>query len=184
MSFTIGIGVLFEDNANNRLRKLELLIAEKTGNWRGLSQPPHVTIKIPFEVTDMNDVQTVKAAMIDLAQQTDRFLLELDGFGNFEDKVIYGSVKNPQTLLTLSNHLIDELTEPGETQDYERSRMIFHSTLAMNLSATQYSAASKSISNEKLTIQTQALGLGLFLGIDDLQHWAVIHQEPFRNYTI
>jgi len=179
MSFTIGIGVLLEESANNRLRELELALAKKSGNWSGLGQPPHITVKVPFEVESMEDVNKVRVLMHDLAKRTKSFQVEIDGYSNFGDKVLYGVVKNTEEFLQLSDPLIDALTEDGQPKEYERGRMIFHSTLATNLSSNEYETALKQLQDETLSITTAAIGLGLFMGIDNLQHWVVINQSSF-----
>lgn len=181
MSFTIGIGVLLEANANNKLRHLELLLVNETGNWSGLGQPPHVTVKVPFQVSTAQDVERASRIMADLASGTTSFDIELQDFGNFGDKVIYAAVKNPDKLLRLSNKLIDEFIAPGAAREYERKRMIFHSTLAMNLSESQYLAGTEILRETSLEIKTKVTGLGLFMGINNLQHWVVISESPFRS---
>lgn len=181
MSFTIGIGVLLEEHANNKLRDLELLLATANNNWSGLGQPPHITIKVPFEVTSMSDIENVRSIMINLARQTQQFEIGLQGFGNFGDKVLYAAIQDATILQNLSNQLINQLTKSEEAQKYEKEKMIFHSTLAMNLDPSQYSIAKTSLDNESLELRTTAISLGLFLGIDDLQHWAVIHEVPLNS---
>ena len=179
MSFTIGIGVLLEEAANNRLRELELLIAQATGNWTGLGQPPHVTIKVPFEVASMEDIHKTGVLMHRLAAQTKSFPVEIYGFGNFGEQVVYGVVKNSDEFTGLSNPLIDALISDDQKREYERGRMIFHSTLGLKLNSREYKLAIKKLEQETLQLSTRAVGLGLFLGIDELKHWVVIDEVSF-----
>jgi 2'-5' RNA ligase len=180
MAFTIGIGVLFNQKTNNKLRQFELMLAEKSNNWSGLGQPPHITVKVPFEVKDIDAVETVANFMTELAQNTKSFNITLRGFNNFGDKVLYAAIENTTELLKLSEALLEQLTQPGNAREYERGRTVFHSTLAMNLSESEYRICRKALQDTSLEIDTEVVGLGLFLGLDELQHWAVISEAPFR----
>ncbi|HVS58583.1 MAG TPA: 2'-5' RNA ligase family protein [Candidatus Saccharimonadales bacterium] len=181
MSFMIGIGVLLEEAATNRLRQFELRLAKESGNWSALRQPPHITVKVPFPVNSTADIDKVSGIMAALAERTDNFEIELQGFGNFGDTTLYAAVKNTHELLNLSDQLIEEFTEPGEAREREQRRMIFHSTVAKDLGTKEYEKARKYLQHESLALKARAQGLGLFLGIDNLQHWVVISEAPFKN---
>ena len=55
MKYTIGIGVLFDESTHNLIRDIELRLAKETKNFAGLGQPPHVTVKRPFDVDKIKD---------------------------------------------------------------------------------------------------------------------------------
>lgn len=178
MSYTIGIGILLDEKTCNKLRNLELSLYEKNKNTSGLGQPPHITIKVPFAVPRLKEVETTANFMAELASKTNSFDIHLKDFGNFGKKVIYAKVSDNEVIHKLSMTSIEHLAPIDEQQD-EKSNMIFHSTLAMHLTPREYEISQKSLVNEIMDINAKAIGLGLFLGIDNFTHWAVIRQVNF-----
>jgi 2'-5' RNA ligase len=175
MSYTIGIGVLLDEETCNILRNFELLLFESNQNTSGLSQPPHITVKVPFEVPSMDDIEIAAKYMTDLATKTKKFSIKLQGLGHFSDKVIFAKVMEHSILKELSDIFIGKFS-PKAIQEEERKNMIFHSTLAMNLNAKQFNNSQKFLDKKTLDLDVKAIGLGLFLGINDLSYWAVIRQ--------
>lgn len=181
MSFTIGIGALIENEPFNELREVALRLAIMTNNWCGLSQPPHVTIKRPFEVKDLATIKKVARDMEYIATAQAPFKLKLAGRKSFGQAVIYVPVADNQTLDKLHAQLLERLAPYyQETDKFEGSKMVFHGTLAMDLSSKEYKIGMSELQSSELntSFNIPVTTLGLFLGIDDLTQWVVIHQSP------
>lgn len=90
--------------------------------------PPHLTLKIPFETHNIEDIcAVVEKVKVRFSQSP--FLLS--GFGNFRKEVIFVDVQPSQTLLNMTSQLLEELRKiPHMTfGSYEDKTPIFHATL-------------------------------------------------------
>lgn len=181
MTYTIGIGVLIEDADCNRIRSIELDLANATGNFCGLGQPPHVTVKRPFIVNSLRDLKKTEQIMEELAAETNSFTINVNGFQNFSDKVLYLQVQKNENLWQMHNRLIASLEArfPGAKGVFEGSKMVFHATLAMDLNAQQFGLAHQNLSQyqpENFVFSVPINRIGLFLGIDQETHWSVVKE--------
>ncbi len=50
----VGYGVLMPPAVFNQMRDLELAFASRYGENPGLHQPPHITLKAPFDTKDLS----------------------------------------------------------------------------------------------------------------------------------
>lgn len=183
MKQSIGIGALIEDEAFNALRKIELQIASKSGNWYGLFQPPHITIKRPFKA-DNKALQTTKKLMFDLAAQTLAFDVVLQSIEHFGTNVVYASLQETKKLNDMHVWLIDNLRKNSvAVGDNESQTMIYHSTLTMNTTKVQFNAAIIEAQKQSsaFPLRCPIRKLGLFLNIDGGKHWIVIAEAALRT---
>lgn len=109
MKYTIGIGVIFDESTCNTIRGIELNLANDTGNFAGLGQPPHVTVKRPFDVSSIEDIQKCQSILSGLAANTETFDLELSGIGNFSDSVLYLRPTYSKNLIAIHDDLVTEI---------------------------------------------------------------------------
>ncbi len=186
MKYTIGIGALFDESTYNSVRDIELILSNRTNNFAGLGQPPHVTVKRPFDVETIDDIGKCLSIMNDLAARTNAFDLKLSGIGNFSDAVLYLQPSHDQNLIDIHNELITKIESafPGSKTNREGESMVFHSTLAMDLITQQFETAKQyldSLAPEQLEFTTHVRKVGLFLGIDNNTHWVVIAEKILQN---
>lgn len=187
MKYTIGIGVLFDESTHNLIRDIELRLAKETKNFAGLGQPPHVTVKRPFDVDKIKDIHKCQEIMNDLAARSKPFNLKFSGIGNFSDKVLYLHPIYNENLVTIHNELVDEIEtiRPGSKGTREGENIKFHSTLAMDLTTQQFLVAEQylgSLNLDLLNFTAQVQRIGLFLGIDHNTHWAVIAEKALQDH--
>lgn len=178
MAYTIGIGVLIDGEQFNKLRAIELRLADKTGNTEGLGQPPHVTVKRPFSVETVSAISQVAVIMKEVSANFHPFVLKLKTHANFDREVLYAQVEENHTLTKLHRDLLEALSPllPKENP-LEGPDMIFHSTLAMGLSDKEYGQAEAELQKivpEPLVCPIEKVGL--FLGLDNDEHWVVIDE--------
>lgn len=186
MKYTIGIGVLFDESTYNSIRAIELRLSKETKNFAGLGQPPHITVKRPFDVESVEDIQKCLSIMNDLATNSRTFGLKLSGVGNFSDRVLYLQPMHNEKLVAIHNDLVGEIESifPGSKSILEGENITFHSTLAMDLTKKQFLAAKEYIAGlttEQLNFTARVQSIGLFLGIDDNTHWVVIAELALQT---
>lgn len=186
MKYTIGIGVLFDENSYNAIRDIELELSERTNNFSGLGQPPHVTVKRPFAVEGIEDIKKCESIMQDVATRAKSFQLELSGIGSFSNTVLFLRPEQNKNLEDIHDNLINEIESvfPSSKTVHEGDNMIFHSTLAMDLSPQEFHIAKNymdSIPHEKLSFMVRVQKIGLFLGVDNNTHWITLSERSFQN---
>ncbi|MCB9839266.1 2'-5' RNA ligase family protein [Candidatus Nomurabacteria bacterium] len=103
----IGIGLLVEGEAHNQLRELELIISSATDNELGLYQPPHITIKRPFEA-DHHALEDTKKILKDFAKTVEEFDIDLGIYKTFSNQVIYAYPDN-NNIISIKNKLLNML---------------------------------------------------------------------------
>lgn len=183
MTITVGVGALIEQEQFNILRNIELSLAVKTGNWYGLGQPPHIAIKRPFQMEKAR-LEYVQSAVRQVAQGFGRFSVRLSGCANFDKKVLYIQVGDNAMLFDLHDQLLTTLASLYKKSNQSKGPdMIFHSTLAMNLSPEEYEIASSEM--KKLMpshpIVCDIKKIGVFLSVDNSRHWVVIGEYPLSG---
>ena len=178
MSYAVGIGALLDTETFNLVRSLELTSASATHNYAGLGQPPHITIKRPFQVNAMEDVERLLSLLHDVAQQTTAFDVRYSGFGNFGDTTLFLAVQPSAGLQKLHEKLLATLQATfGSIESlHEGPEMVFHTSVAVNLQKGQLQLAKERL-NEDIVVSCSIRKLGLFLGLDDNTHWSIISEE-------
>lgn len=185
MTYTIGIGALIEGDAFNCIRTIELDTANAIGSFQGLAQPPHVTVKRPFDVRDVASIKKTSQLMHAIASNTRSFELTLDGVNNFADKVWYLSVQKNEALAQLHNQCLDKLTPffPDCKGVFEGENAVFHSTVTMDMTPEQFTLAEKYLKSQpedRYVISAPVTKLGLFLGMNNNTHWVIVDQSDLR----
>lgn len=180
--YKIGIGALIEGEAHNTIRALELKLADKTSNFSGLGQPPHITVKAPFDVISLADIKTYQALLEGIAQNHTSLDLELCGAGNFNQSVLYLQVAYSESLRQLHEDLLVATLRhfPEAKGKFEDKEAVFHATLAMGLRPTQFAIARETLETlpqASSSISANIRKLGLFLKVSDSNQWIVLAEK-------
>lgn len=172
----IGVGLIIDDEAFNTIREIELKLSNKSKNYHGLFQPPHITIKRPFEASDKT-LEKLKKILKEYARNQKPINVELKLFKNFGKSVIYSYCENNQ-IHKMHNALLEFLkTINVDAGEFDGDKFVGHCTLAMNLKETDFKNLRKDLNSIKgLTIKTEIKKLGIFLNIDK-NHWIIIATE-------
>jgi len=171
----IGYGILLEDKAFNYIRGLELELFENLGLEAGLRQPPHITIKPPFEVSEL---QPHFEYLERLARETEPFEISLKGFNSFGEKVLYLDVLQNEKLFDLNKKITSDLSTNVD-------EMILHATLAYNdLNQESFKKAysilmQKTLPDFKFVFKK----IGLFYRLSNDAGWIIIKKANL-NQTI
>jgi 2'-5' RNA ligase len=150
-------------------------LSKKYDTYAGLTQPPHVTIKWPFEVTD---IKPFEQYCEELSKTIKSFEIVYDGYGFFEPKVIFLKVVSIKKLINLHMKVLTELKEKFHIQKnkFEGPEQVFHTTLVMeDISEDNFYKAKKEVDSwekPKLSFIFKSIGLFRFIG----KEW-IVHKE-------
>jgi len=176
----IGVGLLIDDDAHNELRDLELIVSRKTGNELGLFQPPHITIKRPFEA-DQNTFVDAKKILKEFSGSIEEFEISLGIYRTFGNEVVYAYTEDSKIVFA-QKILLEKLEKINVIPDeFDIDKYVAHSTIALGLSTDEFETAKSNLQNYKRkTITTLISRVGLFLNVDE-KHWIVVTTENFKT---
>ncbi len=171
----IGIAIIPTEDYALFVRKTEIFLSKKYNTVRGLLQPPHITIKWPFETDDLKKFEDYCA---ELAREIDPFIVKIKGFGFFEPKVIFLKVVPNKKLLNLHLRILKDMKERFgiNSNKFEGKDQQFHTTLAYgDLKESEFYRAKEELEKIKqpeLSFKFNKIGLYRYTG----EEW-VIHKE-------
>jgi|GEM_PF-3321507 len=176
----IGVGLLIDDDAHNELRDLELIVSSKTGNELGLYQPPHITIKRPFDA-DQNTFVDAKKILKEFCSSVEEFEINLGIYRTFGNEVMYAFTEDSK-IISLQKTLLEKFKQVNVMpDDFDTDKYIAHSTIALDLSSNEFELIESELRNYKgKTINTLISRVGLFLNVDE-RHWIVVATEKFKS---
>ena len=127
----IGIALLPPEDVCDFVRDKERYLSEKYNTVGGLTQPPHVTVKWPFEADDLAPFDEYCR---ELASKMRPVEIVYDGYGLFPAGVFFLKVNSTPELVGLHCTILDELKERFgiEKNPFEGIDQQFHTTLAMD----------------------------------------------------
>jgi 2'-5' RNA ligase len=175
----IGYGILLDGEIYNFMRKMELLLSDRFKIQKGLRQPPHITVKPPFIVTD---VAAYQAYLDELCKKIEPFEIELAGFNSFGKKVIYLDVKKNRRLDEIYQIIFHDIQSKLDPE-VKRDDMIFHATLAYDdLDNKSFTEAYEYLkSNFQPKFKMTAGKIGLFYQLDNDSGWIVIKEKTLNK---
>lgn len=134
----IGYAVLVSDEVYNFMRQFEVEYLQRYGGNRGLTQPPHITIKGPF---DTHDLAWHANYLDSLARKTRPFTIHLRGIGAFPPPVLFLNVEPHPELSALTETILADLPAHTHTP-FEANRDLHpHATLAFPRSEVELQQA-------------------------------------------
>lgn len=177
MSYSIGIGALVDDETFNKVRSLELVTTAATGSYAGLGQPPHITIKRPFQVESIDDIAKVQGIVADIADATAAFSVTYAGLDNFGEETLFLAAGSSPELETLHETLLSKLraTFGAVEMPHEGKEMVYHTSIALGLAGNQIQQLATKLGDD-LPASCTIHKLGIFIGLDNNTHWAVISE--------
>lgn len=177
MTYKIGVGILLEDELHNQVREIQLRIADVTGNWQGLCQPPHITVKRPFEVASLHGLEHYSESITKATAELKPFEVKLATFGDFGGETLFVRAEaKSEELSDVHRHLVSIAGAANTTDQFEGDVMVFHSTIARGLTKSQFDAAQHELKDIKLSANFTVKRLGLLLDTGKGMHWAVIRE--------
>ncbi|PID33004.1 hypothetical protein CR969_03060 [Candidatus Saccharibacteria bacterium] len=173
---------MFQGEAANYIRELELAISAKSNVYDGLSQPPHITIKRPFAVTTA-ELDKVRRAVDELANEIDPIQLTFEAIDSFGSSVVFLVPSRKDVLRKIYETIVQKIVGVfGDvSDDHERNNPVFHCTVALNLTEESFSIA-KNTAQEGFSEAPECARLdkvGIFVQHDD--QWVTIYEKELGH---
>lgn len=169
----IGYGIMLDVATRNFIRQVQLELHHQVGI--GLArQPPHITIKSPFETTE---IAPHRKYLDDLSQKLNGLEVEIEGFGNFADKTIYLDVRHTPTLIALHETVLQQAEEKFGLKplEFEGKNIKFHASVAGFENVSRCKDAQGFLSKYSPKFKFRVLQLGLFYYLGPGKGWIVHH---------
>ena len=153
----IGIAILPPEEYALFVRRKEIDLAKRFNTIRGLLQPPHITIKWPFET---ESIAPFEAYCKKLVEEIKPFDIEVNGYGFFEPKAIFLKVVSSKDLVSLHLNILNDLKKQFkiEKNPFEGPNQQFHTTLAYeDLSEEMFHKAKEELEKQATVDQATKL---------------------------
>lgn len=155
----IGYAVLVSDEVFNFMREFEVEFFQTFGANRGLAQPPHITIKGPF---DTDDLRWHADYLDSLARQVKPFTVHLKGIGAFGPHAIFLDVLPHFALDQLSKKILSDLPVKTHTPFEANHDIHHHATLAFPDSEEVFKQALIQYADMRVDLEFTVERLALF----------------------
>ncbi len=105
-----------------------------------LKSPPHITLQKPFKRNDIQENRLV-STLDAFATQQSPFMITLQSFSHFNQRVLYIAIKDSSIIISLANKLQKELRETVQLSTHEHTHITHpHITIAArDMDATVFS---------------------------------------------
>lgn len=175
----IGFGLLLNPASHNYIRALQLELHQEFGIHFG-RQFPHVTIKSPFET---DDPAPYLHYLGELATHTPPVALTFDGFGHFNQRILYLAVAPNSFLRHLHDRILVEMKARfGLTpHEFEGPNIQFHATIAGFDDPPAFLAVQEYLTNRTLYFEESIRELGLFHFLGPESGWIVQARYAFQG---
>ena len=181
--YKVGVACMLPADISDSIRLLELKIASQTANEQGLSQPPNITVKRPFEVDSLQILSEFCRQLRHLASNIQSPAISYCGIDTFPGGSVFMAVEQTDELIILHDKVLGLCADFGAIPDeFEGKNMVFHTSLALSLNTDQQSAAA-AIAHTAQYIRSRVVSSSLAVLLwTDVGGWIVIANAPFSMY--
>lgn len=124
------IAILPPESLRERIKALKMELAEKYHARHALKLPAHLTLQIPFRISEKNE-EKLKEFLRKFTERQEAFQVKADGFGRFSRKVLFVKVAENPAINELHRELQREVDKVFHLKENEKSRNFHpHFTLA------------------------------------------------------
>ncbi len=145
-----------------------------------LKSPPHITLQKPFKRHDTQE-NRLSSTLDAFATQQSPFMITLQSFSHFNQRVLYIAIKDSSTIISLANKLQTELIKTVQLSTHEHTHITHpHITVAArDMNTTVFSNIWKELQT------THFLHTWIINGICLLKHngtaWDILHHSHFAQ---
>lgn len=151
MKYQIGFALLLPDSVNNLIRDIELTVSDLTDNQLGLSQPPHITVKRPFQVSSRELLVHLDKMLRDFSDFYSSPSLKYGMTHDFGKTSLVLLLNDPNPVKMLHVQLLEICSKFSVMPDkFEGDNFIPHTTVAMGLNSTNIHQANEILAQSKL----------------------------------
>ncbi|MGM0932413.1 MAG: 2'-5' RNA ligase family protein [Bacteroidota bacterium] len=157
------IAILPPKDLSKRIKELKLELAEKYHTRHALKLPAHLTLQIPFRMSETREEKLHKI-LRDFAEKQEPFEIKTAGFGRFSRKVLFIDIAENPELVQLHQKLQKSLDKNLRLKENEKgSNFHPHFTLATrDLSIKNFEPAWKELKDQELKESFTTESLVLF----------------------
>ncbi|SKB40561.1 2'-5' RNA ligase [Salegentibacter holothuriorum] len=94
------LAIIPPEEIGKRIKSLKLEIAEKYEAKHALKLPAHITLQIPFKISETEEGKLIDS-LKSFAENQKSFQLNLEDFGRFGQKVIFINIEDHKELISL-----------------------------------------------------------------------------------
>lgn len=124
------LAIIPSEEICERVHSLKQEIAENYKAKHALKLPAHITLQIPFKLSEAKEKQLI-ACLQEFAEKQEGFRVDLEDFGRFQQKVIFINILQHEEIKKLHANLQEVLDKNFELEKYEKFPKIHpHITLA------------------------------------------------------
>ncbi|MEO8615754.1 MAG: 2'-5' RNA ligase family protein [Luteolibacter sp.] len=174
----LALVIPLDGDVADEVTRLQVGILRKYGRNPGLEAPPHITLKLGFNVTDSAPFEEYLAQ---LGGEIYPFEIVINGFDFFDEGILFLDVEPSPELEKLRQRILCELAERWgiQAQPIEDSRFRFHVTLAYGLSNREFAELRKSFASRALQFKFSARHIDMFCHTG--QHWVTLKRTNLRG---
>lgn len=175
---TIGFAILLDDRSHNFVRSLQLKLHQELGLSLA-RQSPHITIKVPFESTD---IEPYSAYLDGLAGEIQPFEIELNRFNHFGQRIIYLEVAENEALTQLHYKILADLEDQMgiKPHEFEGPNVKFHASLVGVHSDGEFQSAMEYLKKYSPKFKFQAETLAIFYHLGGDGGWIINRRIPIN----
>lgn len=172
----IGFGILLEHEPHNFIREFQLKFHHNLSILPG-RQNPHITFKSPFKV---HDIEAYVDYFDSLARESLPFEVELNGVGDFDQKILFLEVVENQTINNLHEKVLQQMKDQFNIDPHplEGENVHFHASIAAFSTKDAFLEAKEMIENEAQKFRFQVKEFGIFYHLGGDHSWIIYRRMP------
>lgn len=157
------IAILPPEDLSQRIKELKLELAEKYNTRHALKLPAHLTLQIPFRMSNTRE-DKLQQILKNFSEKQKPFEIKTAGFGRFSRKVLFIAITENPELVQLHRELQKYLDKNLQLKEKEKgSNFHPHFTLATrDLSYLDFEPAWKELKDRELKDTFTVKSLVLF----------------------
>lgn len=167
----LGYAIMLSNEVHNFVRKIQLELHHEVGT--SLSrQPPHITIKSPF---DCDSIEPHILYLKALSSQLKSFDIELQGFDSFGEAVLFLNVVPSDALINLHHQILENVTTKFDLKphEFEGENIRFHASITGFHNSELFEKGKEYIKQYSPQFKFRLKNLGLFYDLGEGNGWIV-----------
>ena len=179
-TWSVAYVILMSDEIHNIITKWQINILDKYGTNSGLTAMPHLTLKLGFEVTCLDQYEKY---FDNLVKDIEPFEICVNGINKFEDGIIFVDVEKNPRLDQLRRRILNDLHQQFGVKPYrlEGDQFRFHVTLAYGLPISNFIKAYEELKIRPIQASFMLSKMSLFCHSGE--NWVSYKQATITNHS-
>ena len=140
---------LLRGKAKSKILRLRNKISNRFGVHEALKYPPHITLKYPFETSDINEVMVF---LQEFSNKCKKFEFKINDFSHFEKKCWFVKINDSGRIFKIRKSIVKGIKEVGGiSADKKDLNLPPHLTLAYKDIKKQFQAIGRFLRKESIS---------------------------------